>query len=203
MLSIDAFWKGLLMGIGPCILTKVCCAFFMGRERFVIGWAMVGRAEFAYLIAQMALAAGSLSQESFSIVIWALVFATISAPLVFRFVLNRYIKEMGIVVGDESAHDLKEEKLDFGERNLQNEDRLKDLEGIDIQGIANGKEKAMFDASPPEGKLIGNGGERDIEIMPDDNKVVVAKHRGSGVEQAKGSFPGSGLLCCIFFNKLV
>ena len=37
------------MGIGPCILTKVVCAFFMGDARWVIGWAMVGRAEFAYL----------------------------------------------------------------------------------------------------------------------------------------------------------
>ena len=37
------------MGIGPCILTKVICAFFMGDARWVIGWAMVGRAEFAHL----------------------------------------------------------------------------------------------------------------------------------------------------------
>ena len=37
------------MGIGPCILTKVVCAFFMGDARWVIGWAMVGRAEFAQL----------------------------------------------------------------------------------------------------------------------------------------------------------
>ena len=40
---------GAIMGIGPCILTKVVCAFFMGDARWVIGWAMVGRAEFAYL----------------------------------------------------------------------------------------------------------------------------------------------------------
>ena len=26
----QAFWKGAIMGFGPCILTKVCCAPFMG-----------------------------------------------------------------------------------------------------------------------------------------------------------------------------
>ena len=41
---------GSIMGIGPCILTKVFCALFMGDARWVIGWAMVGRAEFAPLI---------------------------------------------------------------------------------------------------------------------------------------------------------
>lgn len=33
------------------------------KAKWVIGWAMVGRAEFAYLIAQMAAAAGMLTQE--------------------------------------------------------------------------------------------------------------------------------------------
>ena len=27
----QAIWKGAIMGIGPCILTKVCCAPFMGE----------------------------------------------------------------------------------------------------------------------------------------------------------------------------
>merc|ERR1719493_265761 len=93
LFSIDAFLKGSLMGIGPCILTKVLCAPFMGPAKWVIGWAMVGRAEFAYLIAQMAAAASMMDSDTFSIVIWALLYATIFAPFIFRKVLDKYVKE--------------------------------------------------------------------------------------------------------------
>merc|ERR1740123_1815689 len=91
-----AFVKGSVMGVFACVLTKVCCAPFMGEARWVIGWAMVGRAEFAYLIAQMALTANMLDEEGFSIVIWALLYATIFAPLVFSFLLKRYIARVGL-----------------------------------------------------------------------------------------------------------
>merc|ERR1712151_1193665 len=92
LISLDAFWKGSIMGIGPCIATKVSCAFFMGESRWVIGWAMVGRAEFAYLIAQMGMAGGMMDQKLFSIVIWALLWATVFAPLVFTKVLKQFIE---------------------------------------------------------------------------------------------------------------
>ena len=51
----------------------------MGKARWVIGWAMVGRAEFAYLIAQMASAANMLESRFIGaaaafVVFWALVF---------------------------------------------------------------------------------------------------------------------------------
>lgn len=93
LLSLDAFLKGSLMGIGPCIATKVLCAPFMGPARWVIGWAMVGRAEFAYLIAQMAAAGNMMDTATFSIVIWALLYATIFAPFIFRKVLDRYVAQ--------------------------------------------------------------------------------------------------------------
>mmetsp|Transcript_74748 Transcript_74748/g.216965 ORF Transcript_74748/g.216965 Transcript_74748/m.216965 type:complete len:555 (-) Transcript_74748:174-1838(-) len=93
LLSFEAFWKGSLMGLGPCILSKVVCAPFMGPAKWVIGWAMVGRAEFAYLIAQMAAAANMVDAKTFSIVIWALLYATIFAPFVFRKVLQRYVAQ--------------------------------------------------------------------------------------------------------------
>ncbi|CAK9065741.1 unnamed protein product [Durusdinium trenchii] len=96
LLSVEALWKGSIMGVVACILTKVLCAPFMGKARWVIGWAMVGRAEFAYLIAQMANAANMLDEEMFSIIIWALLWATVVAPLVFRYVLNRYVKSEGL-----------------------------------------------------------------------------------------------------------
>merc|ERR1719221_284975 len=105
LLSIEAFLKGAVMGIGPCVATKVLCAVYMGKARFVIGWAMVGRAEFAYLIAQMGAAGNMISKKTFSILIWALLWATILAPFIFRYVLNKYIREYNIEVSSGGGHD--------------------------------------------------------------------------------------------------
>jgi len=137
LISFPAFWKGSILGIFACILTKVCCAPFMGPARWVIGWAMVGRAEFAYLIAQMALAGNMLDEESFAIVIWALLYATIFAPFVFRYLLNRYIRAQGLEGtaqkleehqgGDEEADG---RELDFGRGRHGAKD---DLDGIDVK----------------------------------------------------------------------
>merc|ERR1719221_655386 len=104
LLSFEAFWKGSIMGIGPCVATKVLCALYMGKSRFVIGWAMVGRAEFAYLIAQMGAAGNMISKKTFSILIWALLWATILAPFIFRYVLARYVRENNIQVGVKGGH---------------------------------------------------------------------------------------------------
>merc|ERR1740129_2458018 len=92
LVSFEAFWKGSLMGIGPCIATKVLCAPFMGPARWVIGWAMVGRAEFAYLIAQMARSLRMIDEKLFAILIWALIYGTIFAPLIFRKVLACHMR---------------------------------------------------------------------------------------------------------------
>merc|ERR1712137_663037 len=56
-----------------------------------IGWAMVGRAEFAYFIAIMAKSLKMMDDTLFAILIWALIYATIFAPLIFRKVLMRYM----------------------------------------------------------------------------------------------------------------
>lgn len=165
LMSFDAFWKGSIMGIGPCILTKVCCGPFMGKEKWVIGWAMVGRAEFAYLIAQMAAAGNMLSEEMFSIVIWSLLWATVWAPFIFRYVLNKYIAAEGLQVGkpDEHAHepaDLErdsqppEEKPsdDSAAMEADYKARMKDLEEIKVQPLDN-EATRLSPASP-----VGKGG---------------------------------------------
>jgi len=91
LFTLMAFIKGSVLGIFACILTKVCCALFMGNERWVIGWAMVGRAEFAYLIAEMAKSAGIMNADVFAQCIWALLYATIFAPFIFRKTLNSFV----------------------------------------------------------------------------------------------------------------
>eukprot|EP00929_Paragymnodinium_shiwhaense_P004809 TRINITY_DN105_c0_g5_i1.p1 TRINITY_DN105_c0_g5~~TRINITY_DN105_c0_g5_i1.p1 ORF type:complete len:981 (-),score=261.70 TRINITY_DN105_c0_g5_i1:347-3289(-) len=92
LFNLNSFVRGSVLGIFACIGTKVFCAFFMGEARWVIGWAMVGRAEFAYYIAGLAKSASPplLDDESFSVVIWSLLYATIFAPFMFRKVLSKY-----------------------------------------------------------------------------------------------------------------
>lgn len=87
----QAFIYGTALGLVACIGTKLAAGIWYGPARWVIGWAMVGRAEFAYLIAQMALAYELISAEVFVVVIWALLYATITAPAGFLFALNKHI----------------------------------------------------------------------------------------------------------------
>merc|ERR1711904_511330 len=77
-----------------CTLTKVCCGPFMGDAKWVIGWAMVGRAEFAYFIAIMANSVKLMSDDLFAILVWALIYATVFAPLIFRKVLGNYMLKL-------------------------------------------------------------------------------------------------------------
>merc|ERR1712151_1211848 len=114
-------------GIGPCILTKVCCGPFMGKPRWVIGWAMVGRAEFAYFIAIMAKSLKMMDDTLFAILIWALIYATIFAPLIFRKVLMRYMGTEGAakptLVHRGSGHlpDFEAEELEQKAEQMQND----------------------------------------------------------------------------------
>lgn len=122
-----SFAKGSVLGIIACIATKVLCAFFMGNARFVIGWAMVGRAEFAYLIAEMAKSAGIMNEDIFAQVIWALLYATIFAPFIFRKVLATYASKYEQET-EEAAPSLVKEALKkqgsvLGEQALQDKGR--------------------------------------------------------------------------------
>lgn len=197
LISITAFWKGSILGVFACILTKVCCAPFMGSARWVIGWAMVGRAEFAYLIAQMALAGNMLDEESFSIVIWALLYATIFAPFVFRWLLNRYIKAQGVEGHEDAdAHALTdEESVSHSEAHAEKESRKKldfspadshrmpELDAIDVAGVDR-PPKLWSDAAPQPHKM-------GSKVAP----------RSPGIQSGKGA--GDGFLCCLFFKKII
>jgi len=200
LMSFTAFWKGSIVGIFACILTKVVCAPFMGPARWVIGWAMVGRAEFAYLIAQMALSGNMLTEDAFAIVIWALLYATIFAPFVFRWLLNRYIKDQGLEAHHDDTHALHDEevaehgeaheekhgvkkKLDFSEAE---DGRMRDLDAIDL-GAHGAAPKLWSDAKPPQSHSMESG-------------AKVAPH-GKAAQGGKGK--GDGFLCCLFFKKII
>ena len=50
MMDFGALWKGALLGIGPCCITKIIAGITTGEDKWVVGFAMVGRGEFAYLV---------------------------------------------------------------------------------------------------------------------------------------------------------
>eukprot|EP00937_MAST-01D_sp_MAST-1D-sp2_P000867 g867.t1 len=119
MFTADAFWKGLVLASVPCIGGKLLSGIFSGQAIWMVGWAMVARGEFAYLVAQTAkeldckscdpipdpnAAAGvnatlvqpkMLSQKSYSALVWALLWSTITAPVMFKRVLNLFVKARG------------------------------------------------------------------------------------------------------------
>ena len=97
-------WKGLLIALVPCVLAKVFSGvvlhFTSLREsKWTVGWAMVGRAEFAFLVAKVAsesVLCGSddgtgkpkmmLSEEGYIITLWALLVSIVF--LVLRLTLR-------------------------------------------------------------------------------------------------------------------
>merc|ERR1712048_304480 len=184
LFSLEAFWKGTLMGIGPCILTKVLCGPFMGDSRWVIGWAMVGRAEFSYFIAIMAKSVKMMEEKVFAIIIWALVYATIFAPLVFRKVLSRYLAKVdrssqgsqGIkdpatstdLVHCSSGHlpDLEEEEIQENQRKQSKERELMALSLVEKDREIARLRDALALATPAKADL-GEGASGDTTVNED------------------------------------
>lgn len=101
LLNINAFLKGIVVGIGA-VLGKIIAGVFRPK-RWVIGWAMVGRGEFSFLVGDIYKStefkdSGEmfLSQEGFAIVVWGLLVAIFVAPLGFGYVLNLHLKRDGL-----------------------------------------------------------------------------------------------------------
>jgi len=111
LLSANALWKGTVLGVCGCLAPKVICAPWM-EARWVIGCAMVGRAEFAYLIAIMAASSNLLDQETFSVVIWALLYATALAPFIFRAALGVHVRKHGLEYLADAVEDEEGEKAE-------------------------------------------------------------------------------------------
>merc|ERR1719320_215220 len=109
MFTVESFWKGSVVAATATILGKVVSGIHTGEFRWVIGFAMVGRGEFAYLVAETSkstcffgndehdrrlMDVGScetylMSESCFAVVVWALLLATIMAPNAFQYVLKK------------------------------------------------------------------------------------------------------------------
>ena len=63
------------------------------EARWVVGVAMMARGEFSFLVAETARKLNFLSAESYAVVIWALLWATLTSPLFFRFALKNHVRK--------------------------------------------------------------------------------------------------------------
>lgn len=67
----------------------------VGKDRVLVGWAMVGRGEFAFLVAEVAISTvrdngePMLGEDAYAVVVWALLISTVVAPFTFRWALRR------------------------------------------------------------------------------------------------------------------
>lgn len=110
MLSWSSLWQGAVLGALACVGAKLLSGVAAGGDTYVIGWAMVGRGEFAYLVAQVATQTklgGSdtvlMSPRVFSAVVWALLFSTVIAPIAFKAVLKRRLAMLAARPGRRSS----------------------------------------------------------------------------------------------------
>mmetsp|Transcript_94852 Transcript_94852/g.263838 ORF Transcript_94852/g.263838 Transcript_94852/m.263838 type:complete len:142 (+) Transcript_94852:1-426(+) len=139
-----------------------------------------------------------LDEESFSVVIWALLYATIFAPFVFRALLNRYVKTRGLEgrggpdanhlaeAGDEGGA-YSESHAEKGSKKLEYGDGMddnRDLAAIDVGAFEDGAVKPR--AVMP--KLPGKS----------DSSMLTGKAAAAGMH---GS--GNGFLCCLFFKRIL
>jgi len=92
LMSAKAFWQGLVLASIPCLGAKIMSGFFLGEEKWIVGVGMMARGEFAYLVAEEAHSLGRLSNHEYSVVIWALLWATMLAPMAFQIVLKKYVE---------------------------------------------------------------------------------------------------------------
>lgn len=91
LFSVGPFWKGLVLTVAA-IVGKLAVGVFAAPPLTVLGflklgWAMNGRGEFAFLIAEEASDKGVLSPEDYSAVLWALLLTALATPIAFRRVL--------------------------------------------------------------------------------------------------------------------
>eukprot|EP00937_MAST-01D_sp_MAST-1D-sp2_P004307 g4307.t1 len=71
------------------VLSKVVTGVWEWKSKWVIGWAMVGRGELGFVMAEEGYKTGVTSKLAFSVTVWALLLATLLSPLALRAVLAR------------------------------------------------------------------------------------------------------------------
>ena len=87
LFDTDALGYGALLTL-LAVLSKVVTGVWAGTAvRWVVGWAMVGRGELGFVMAEEGYESGVTSRLTFSVTVWALLLATLLSPVALRYVL--------------------------------------------------------------------------------------------------------------------
>lgn len=94
LLRPTPLWKGLMLTVAA-VLGKLGVGFYAESPLtlagfFKLGWAMNGRGEFSFFIAESAHDNDILTAEDYSAVVLALLLSSIMAPIGFRWTLKAY-----------------------------------------------------------------------------------------------------------------
>jgi Kef-type K+ transport system membrane component KefB len=88
LVQADSLAFGALL-TAIAMATKVCTGVFDWENKWMIGWAMVGRGELGFVMAEQAYSDALTSKLTFSVTVWALLLSTLISPVVFRYILSR------------------------------------------------------------------------------------------------------------------
>lgn len=89
LFEAEQFWKGFILAI-ICIISKLLSALHIKSNKFIVGWAIVSRGEFSFLIGKFALEEDIISEKTYSIIIWGLLISTFIGPIVFQYLVKKY-----------------------------------------------------------------------------------------------------------------
>jgi len=82
---------GLLLTIFA-IFSKLICGLLapqIRKDGWSVGWAMVARGELGFVMSSQALNNNLLNNESFAVIVWAILLSTFIAPFFFAFALKK------------------------------------------------------------------------------------------------------------------
>jgi Kef-type K+ transport system membrane component KefB len=88
MMTVTAFWKGVIVAV-VCIISKLMATMHMGKLRWVIGWGLVSRGEFSFLISEFVLDEQIITNEQYAFIIWGIVLSTLCAPIVLNYLIRK------------------------------------------------------------------------------------------------------------------
>lgn len=89
LFSVEALYFGLLLSF-IAIASKVVTGVYEWEYKWSVGWAMVGRGELGFVMAEKAYKSDLTSKLTFSVTVWALLVATVLSPLCFKKAVGSY-----------------------------------------------------------------------------------------------------------------
>ena len=83
LFSVPALAFGSLLA-AIAVGSKVVTGAWEWQHRWAVGWAMVGRGELGFVMAEEGYRTGLTSKLTFAVTVWALLIATLLSPVAFR-----------------------------------------------------------------------------------------------------------------------